>query len=184
MGEGKKYLPEISTKLKKIYSKLNREFPYLDICIWNTSSLNEFMIHQPGQFYILIEVEKDATQSVFFFLKEEKYPVFVEPTEEIIEKYLSAEKENLIIKSLVTEAPVQVISGLETVTIEKMLVDIFCDKTVFSAQQGSEMRTIFLEAMNKYSVSENKMLRYADRRRKKESFRNYLNSTSKLRQQS
>ena len=78
----------------------------------------------------------------------------------------------------------QVISGLKTVTIEKMLVDIFCDETVFSAQQGAEMRTIFLEAINKYSVSENRMLRYADRRRKKESFRNYFNSISKLRQQS
>jgi len=46
------------------------------------------MIHQPGRFYILIEVEKEATQSVFFFLKEEKYPVFVDPTEDIFKKYI------------------------------------------------------------------------------------------------
>lgn len=182
-GQGKKYFPEISKKLKTIYSKLKREFPFLEICIWNTSSLNEFMIHQPGRFFILIEVEKEATQSVFFFLKEEKYPVFVDPTEEIFEKYLSLEKENLIVKSLVTEAPLQKITGLNTVTIEKMLVDIFCDELLFSAQQGYEMRTIFEEAINKYSVSENRMLRYADRRRKKESFRNYLNSIPNLRQQ-
>lgn len=141
------------------------------------------MIHQPGRFYILIEVEKEATQSVFFFLKEEKYPVFVDPTEDIFEKYLSEEKENLIVKSLVTEAPLQKIAGLNTVTIEKMLVDIFCDELIFSAQQGSEMKTIFLEALSKYSVNENRMLRYADRKRKKESFRNYLNSISNLRQQ-
>lgn len=175
-------MPEISTKLKSVHSKLKREFPYLEICIWNTSSLNEFMIHQPGRFYILIEVEKDATQSVFFFLKEGKYPVFVEPTEEIFEKYLSDEKENFIVRSLITEAPLQKVEGLNTVTIEKMLVDVFCDELVFSAQQGAEMRTIFLEALNKYSVNENRMLRYADRRRKKESFWNYLNSISNLRQ--
>jgi len=184
LGKGRKYLPEISAKLKSIYSKLKKEFPFLEICIWNTSSLNEFMVHQPGRFFILIEVEKEATQSVFFFLKTAKYPVLVEPTNEIIEKYLSEDKENIIIKSLVSEAPVQVISGLKTVTIEKMLVDIFCDETVFSAQQGYEKRTIFVEAMNKYSVNENRMLRYADRRRKKESFHDYLNSISKLRQQS
>jgi hypothetical protein len=141
------------------------------------------MIHQPGRFYILIEVEKEATQSVFFFLKEEKYPVFVDPTEDIFEKYLSEEKENLIVKSLVTEAPLQKIAGLNTVTIEKMLVDIFSDELIFSAQQGSEMKTIFLEALSKYSVNENRMLRYADRKGKKESFRNYLNSISNLRQQ-
>lgn len=184
LGEGRKYLPEISTKLKSIHSKLKREFPFLEICIWSTSSFNEFMVHQPGRFFILIEVEKEAMQSVFFFLKAGKYPVLIEPTEEIIEKYLSEEKENFIIKPIVSEAPVQVISGLKTVTIEKMLVDIFCDETVFSAQQGAEMKTIFQEAINKYSVSENRMLRYADRRRKKESFRNYFNSISKLRQHS
>lgn len=141
------------------------------------------MIHQPGRFYILIEVEKEATQSVFFYLKEEKYPVFVDPTEDIFEKYLSDEKENLIVKSLVTEAPLQKIAGLNTVTIEKMLVDIFSDELIFSAQQGSEMKTIFLEALSKYSVNENRMLRYADRKGKKESFRNYLNTISNLRQQ-
>lgn len=141
------------------------------------------MIHQPVRFYILIEVEKEATQSVFFYLKEEKYPVFVDPTEDIFEKYLSEEKENLIVKSLVTEAPLQNIAGLNSVTIEKMLVDIFCDELIFSAQQGSEMKTIFLEALSKYSVNENRMLRYADRKGKKDSFRNYLNSTSNLRQQ-
>jgi hypothetical protein len=141
------------------------------------------MIHQPGRFYILIEVEKEATQSVFFYLKEEKYPVFVDPTEDIFEKYLSEEKENLIVKSLVTEAPLQKIAGLNTVTIEKMLVDIFSDELIFSAQQGSEMKTIFLEALSKYSVNENRMLRYADRKGKKESFRNHLNSISNLRQQ-
>ncbi len=132
------------------------------------------MIQQPGRFYLMVEVEKDAVQSVFFFLKEARYSVFIEPTKEIIEKYIPDEKETLIVKSLVTEAPLQKIEGINMVTIEKMLVDIFCDKIIFSAQQGSEMRTIFKEALNKYTVNENRMLRYADRRRRKERFSDYL----------
>ncbi len=139
------------------------------------------MIHQPGRFYILIEVEKEATQSVFFYLKESKYSVFIEPTKDIIEKYLPDEKETLIVKSLVSEAPVQIIDRINTPTIEKMLVDIFCDNTIFAAQQGSEMRNIFQEAMSKYAVNENRMLRYADRRRKKGCLIEYL--TTNLRQQ-
>lgn len=184
LGTGKIFIPEISNKLKTINSKLKREFPFLEICLWNTSAFNEFMLHQPGRFYILVEVEKDAAQSVFFFLKESKYSVFIEPTKDLIDKYLPDEKETLIVKPLVTEAPLQKIERLNTVTIEKMLVDVFCDDVIFSAQQGSEMRTIFQEAMNKYIVNENRMLRYADRRRKKESFCNYLSSISNLRQQS
>jgi len=181
-GQKKIFIPEISSKMKKIYNKLKQEFPYLKICIWHTSILNEFMLHQPGRFYLIIEVEKDATQSIFFFLKEEKYTVFIEPTNDLLEKYLPNEKEAIIIKPLVTEAPVQNVKGVETISLEKMLVDIFCDDVVFSAQQGKEMRTIFKEALSKYSLNLNRMLRYADRRRKKELLKEYLNSTTNLRQ--
>lgn len=154
------------------------------MCIWNTSSLNEFMIHQPGRFYLLIEVDKDATQSVFYYLKENQFSVFIEPTKDLIEKYMTDDKETLIVKSLVSEAPLQTISRINSPTIEKMLVDIFCDDVIFVAQQGSEMRTIFTEVLGKYTVNENRMLRYADRRGKKDSFREYLGSISYLRQQS
>ena len=66
------------------------------------------MIHQPGRFYILIEVDKEAAQSVFFYLKEHKFSVFIEPTKDLIEKYIPDEKETLIVKSLVSEAPILV----------------------------------------------------------------------------
>jgi hypothetical protein len=141
------------------------------------------MLHQPGRFYLLIEVEKEATQSIFYFLKDAKYSVFIDPTSDLLEKYLPSEKESLIVKSLVSEAPIQNIKGINTATLEKMLVDIFCDDVLFSAQQGGEMRSLFKEALNKYSVNENRMLRYADRRRKKESLTKYLNSITNLRQQ-
>lgn len=178
LGKGRSYLPEISPKLKSIYTKLKKEFPYLRICIWNTSALNEFMLHQSGNFYILIEVEKEAVQSIFYFLKEANYSVFIEPTNDILDKYLPAHKDSLIITSLITEAPIQTINGMNTVSLEKMLVDIFCDEIIFSAQQGTEMRTIFKEAFAKYTVNENRMLRYSDRRGKKEAFKEYMNSIS------
>ena len=53
---------------------------------------------------------------------------------------------------------------------------------IFAAQQDSEMINIFKSAFEKYTVNENRMLRYADRRRKKESLNNFLNSVSKFRQ--
>ncbi len=134
------------------------------------------MQHQPGNFQIIVEVEKEVTQSVFYFLKELKYLVFIEPTEEILEKYLPRDKEAIIIKSLVSESPLQEIGNVRTVTIEKLLVDIFSDTIVFSVQQGTELQTIFQDAFNKYTVNQSKMLRYASRRRKKEIFRKYLST--------
>lgn len=183
LGERRNFIPEISLKIKSIHKELEKQFPYMQSCIWNTSILNELMIHQPGRFYTLVEVNREATGSVFYFLKDKMKNVFLEPSSDILSLYASSEKEVIIIKSLVSEAPLQKIKGLPTITIEKLLVDIFCDETIFAAQQGGEMQTIFRNAIEKYSINENKMIRYADRRGKKEAFIIYLNKISKFRQQ-
>jgi hypothetical protein len=177
------FVPEVKKRMKNFNSILKRQFPFLTFCFWDTSLLNEFMNHQPGKFYLLIEAEKGSIESVFYYLKEKKYSVFLEPTEEIIDKYFPEDKEPIIIKSLISEAPIQNVNGVNTVTIEKVLVDIFCDKIIFSAQQGSEMVNIFKSVFDKYTVNENRMLRYAERRRKKENLSVFLNSVSKYRQQ-
>jgi len=182
LGKGDAYIPELSSKLNSIYKKIKSDFPFLTVCLWSTSVLNEFMLHQPGRFYQLIEVDKDAMESIFYYLKDRYYSVYMEPSQELIRRYMIDEKEPWIVKSLVSEAPIQRVNGIQTVTIEKLLVDIFCDPIIFSAQQGSEMNQIFNEAFDKYTISESKMLRYASRRRKKKELDNYLNETSKYRQ--
>jgi len=136
------------------------------------------MRHQPGRFYFLIEVEKDSIQSVFYYLKELNYAAFSDPTSDILDKYLPNNKDILIVKSLVTEAPTQNIKGIDTISLEKLLVDIYCDDVIFAPQQGAEMRTIFETALTKYAVNQSRMLRYASRKGKKESFTKYLNSIS------
>ncbi len=141
------------------------------------------MLHQPGKFYLIVDVEKEAMESVFFFMKENKYSVFIDPTKELLNRYIPDEKETWIVKSLVTEAPVQNISGIQTTTIEKLLVDLFCDAVIFDAQQGSEKERIFKEAFKKYAVNENRMLRYADRRRKKKAISDYIDTLANIRQQ-
>jgi hypothetical protein len=93
------------------------------------------------------------------------------------------EKEAIIIKPLISEAPTQNIKEVETATIEKILVDIFCDDVIFYAQQGAEKRTIFKEAFTKYTINQSKMLRYADRRRKKEELNQFIQTISNLWQQ-
>ena len=180
LGEGKNYVPEISTATKSIFKKLKAEFPYTNLCVWNTSLLNEFMLHQPNQFFTLVETDKETTNAVFYFLREIKKSVFIEPTKDILEKYVVNEREVIIVKPLVTEAPTQNINGVETTSIEKILVDVFCDDVIFSAHQGSETRTIFKNAFDKYTINQNKMLRYADRRNKKEELNQFVKTISNL----
>lgn len=180
---GREYSPKTTRKLKSIYNKLSRSYPFLDVCVWTTAYINEFMTHQPGKFFLLVEVEKGAVESVFRFMRDNGYRAYLEPTRELIDRYISEENENWIVRSLVTEAPTQTLDDVTTVTLEKMLVDIFSDRVTFAAQQGSEMRNIFINAYEKYSLSETKMLRYADRRRRKPELETYLNEVSIYRQQ-
>lgn len=174
LGEGRTFVPELSDKVKKLYRELNHEFPYIQTCIWKTSVLNEFMIHQPARQYILVEVDKDALESVFHFLSEKNESIFLDPTQKVLSLYASKESSPVVVKPLITEAPVQLVQGVLTATIEKILVDVFCDDVLFAAQQGSEMSVIFRNALENYIINENKVLRYADRRNRKEEFMNYL----------
>ena len=183
LGKKKDFIPNIPLKLKTLNNKLKKEYPFLNYCLWTSALFNEFMLHQPGKFFLIVEVEKDTTESVFYFMRENKYSVFLEPTKELLNRYVTDEKETWIVKSLVSEAPVQNISGIQSTTIEKLLVDLFCDTVILDAQQGSERDRVFKEVLKKYTVNENKMLRYADRRRKKKEFNQYLNKISKFRQQ-
>lgn len=188
LGEGRKYIPDISPETKSIFKKLKAEFPYSRFCVWNTSFINEFMQHQPGRFFLLVETDKETTDPAFYFLRDSKRgrvkkSVFIEPTKDILEKYLGNEKEAVVIKPLITEAPTQKISEVETATIEKILVDIFCDDVIFSAQQGAEMRTIFKEVFARYTLNQSKMLRYAGRRRKKEELNQFVKTISNIWQQ-
>jgi len=182
-GKTTNYVPEISPKLKSVYNKIIKDFPFSRICVWHTSIFNEFMQHQMGKYYYLVEVEKDAAEAIFYSLKERNLSVFLNPNQEILDKYIPENKDIYIVKALVSEAPTQKIGKIYTVSIEKMLVDIFCDETLFAAQQGAEMRTIFNEALGKYTVNQTKMLRYADRRKRKNDFNNYLKTISNYWQQ-
>lgn len=139
------------------------------------------MNHQPQQSYYLVEVEKESADAVFYFLKENKLSVFINPTQEIIEKYLPFEKNIFIVKYLISEAPTMTVESVITATIEKILVDIFCDELLFSSYQGAEMQVIFTEAMNKYTLNQSKMRRYASRRNQKEAFDRFIETITKLR---
>ncbi len=162
------FKPEISRSLKLLFGTVKNQFPYLNVCVWNTKLINEFMLHQPGRFYTILEVDKDAMESVFYELKDQGRDVFLNPSEEVLSKYVISKKEPIVIASLITEAPLEKIDGVKTASLEKILVDICSNTTLFSAQQGAELTRIYETAFEKYTVSETKLLRYARRRNKKE----------------
>jgi DNA-binding PadR family transcriptional regulator len=160
--------PEINQNLKKIYNKIHKEFPFIEICVWNTKWLNDLMRHQPFKNFTIIEVDKEAEEQVFNAISEWTKNVYFNPNEEILERYISSNTEEVtIIKNLVTESPTGKNNKIVIPTLEKLLVDIIIDKELFAAQQG-ELDFIYKSAFDKYDVNKAKMKRYAIRRNKEQ----------------
>lgn len=157
------FQPNISNRLKKIFNKVKREFPYIDFCIWDTVWLNDFMRHQPFKHYVVMEVEKDASESVFTFLTESIKNVFFNPDEEIFDRYIHNQDGVIIVKNMVSESPLVEKDKISIPALEKLLVDMLIDTSLFSAQQN-EKEFIMRSVMDKYTLNELKMRRYAVRR--------------------
>lgn len=181
-NEKKDYIPEINRSLKYLSGKILSQFPFIEVCIWSTKWLNEFMLHQPFRFYTVVEVEKEVMESVFYSLKENGKEVFLDPSEEIVNNYVVNATEPIIITRLTTEAPTQKVNKVVTQTIEKLLVDIYCDPVIFAAQQGAELRRIYQAVFDKYNVNNAKMLRYASRRNKRDEIEKFIKNEVKKRQ--
>ena len=79
----------------------------------------------------------------------------------------------IFVKNLVSEVPLQEVSGVPMPTLEKLLVDILRD-TDFFYLQGSESDRIIENAFNLYTINRNSLFRYADRRKVKEELSSIL----------
>jgi DNA-binding PadR family transcriptional regulator len=171
--------PEINQNLKKLYNKIHKELPYIEICVWNTKWLSDLMRHQPFKNFTIIEVDKDASEQVFNTVNEFIKNVYINPDKEIFERYISSNTEEvIIIKNLVTESPTVKSNKIEIPALEKLLVDIIIDKELFAAQQG-ELDFIYKSAFNKYAVNTAKMKRYAIRRNKENELERMINTNFK-----
>ena len=175
------FKPSVDEGEKKIYTLIEKEFKGLKQDVWSTRVINEFMLHQPARFLTLLEVEKDALEPVFYFLKDNNIKnVFLQPEEKEIGRYISDLDNAIILQPLVSKAPLQKVGKVSTVTIEKLLVDIFSDRKLFTAYQGSELIYIFNNAYHRYSIDFTKLFSYARRRRKETDLIDFLSNKTDI----
>lgn len=181
--EKKSFQPILPPKLKSLAIKVTKEFPTANNCFWSTKWLNEWTIHQPGRFLTVVEVEASATESVFYFLKDANYRnVFLNPNEDIIDKYIFEQIETIIVKTLVTKAPIQQKKQFSVPTLEKILVDLFIDKKLYAPFQGGELINIFNTVYKSHGINITKVLGYAKRRGKNEALLEFITKNTFLKE--
>lgn len=176
-----KYKPDIDPKLLKLSNLITKNYEKVKICIWNTIWLNEFSRHQFSNNINIVEADKDILESLFYFIKDNGYKnTFLKPDESVIELYISDQNEPIILKSLITRAPITKIaknkSKISVPTLEKILVDIYCDEKMFYFIQGGEMSIVFENMIKKYTLNYSKLFGYAKRRGKEIELKNFLST--------
>jgi len=175
------FIPEIGDVEKKIFTKVAKQFPELRQCIWSTKAINEFMLHIPGRYITVLQVDEDALEPVYEFLKEQKYSnVYIQPEEKEIDRYIYESDTAIILQSLITKSPTQKIKTITSITIEKMIVDLYCEKKLYSAFQGGELVHIINNAYNRYSIDFTKLFGYAKRRRKESGLEEFLSTKTDI----
>lgn len=175
------FKPGIGEAEEKIFSLIEKGFKVLKKAVFSTRIINEFMLHQPVRFFTLVEVEKDALESVFYYLKDNGIRnVYLQPEEKELQRYVSELDKAIIIQSLVSKAPLQKVKKISTTTLEKLLVDLYCDKKLYYAYQGNELVFIFNNAYRRYSIDFTKLFSYAQRRNRGTDLMEFLSDNTDI----
>ncbi|MCD8183954.1 MAG: hypothetical protein LUE99_13685 [Bacteroides sp.] len=171
-GKARTFSLELSSKTIKAGKFVGKEFPYINYCVWELAAINSFSQHLINYNVTFLEVEREVIDSVYRALKDVKYKVVrIKDITEDLSEYAGY----VCVRALVTEAPVLKEKNGQVASLEKILVDLYCDKE-FSPFQGNEIYHIYKNAFNDYTVNESTMLRYASRKEKKAEIEEVINS--------
>ncbi|MDD2983189.1 MAG: hypothetical protein PHQ74_07365 [Crocinitomicaceae bacterium] len=176
-----KYKPVISNDILNLAKAISDQFEDVKHCIWNTNWLNEFSQHQSAKKIIIIEIEKDFVESLYYELKDNfKFDFFLNPDEKEIDFYISESPNPVIIKKLITRSPISKRKEKEiichTPMLEKILVDLFTEKKLFYFYQGAELIHIYENILKNYTLNYTKFLSYAKRRDREKDVKQFMSN--------
>lgn len=174
-----KYKPVLSTDLLKLAKFISQRFEEVKHCVWETDWLNEFSRHQTTKRLILIEIEKDFVESLYYELKDVfRLDIYLNPDEKDIDYYISESNKPIIIKKLITRSPITKRTENKikfyTPLLEKILVDLFSEEKLFYFYQGTELLNIYENAIKYYTINYTKLFSYAKRRDKEQDLKQFM----------
>ena len=173
------FKPDISPNIFKVVKQLVERFSEVKYCVWDTSWLNEFTQHQTSRSILIIEIEKGFEASLFYELKDSlKNEIYLNPDENAIDFYIAESNQPIIVKKLLTRAPLTKITEkkitFHTPTLEKILVDLFAEEKLYYYVQGSELMHIYENALTNYTINFTKLLSYAKRREREQDIKQFI----------
>lgn len=162
------FMVKANAKARSLYRSVSSQYPYADFCIYSANVITPLLHDMMPNNTLYVETNRDTIQSIFdMLLSKYKGRIFLAPTKEIATTYIDFSKKNIIVKPLITEAPLALDGKVPVPTLEKLLVDTRVDAD-FYYLHGYENLEMLRTAINHYDVNRNRLLRYADRRNVKD----------------
>lgn len=172
------YEPIYSSAAESLAEQIRTRYADMDFRISELAQLNEFVNHLFGRNTIYLAVEKDLIDFVFDDLKEE-YPgmVLKRPT---AEEYFDYGRDGcIVLQRLLKETPMGK-TQVWHISLEQVLVDIYCDKLLQQTIARLELAGIYETAFERYAVEEKKMLRYARRRNCEKEIQGFITDSTNI----
>lgn len=153
---------------------INEKFPFLDFSIWSTRQIFNYFHHLPAIHLIMIYTDSDALRSIFDFLIDKGYTVYNNPIKEILDRHWIPEQDTVILRPQISQAPVSGTKIFQFATIEKILVDLYLEKSRLMYMDGAEFERVLNNILFKNRVNISTLLRYAGRREVRKNFEKLL----------
>ncbi len=171
-GVLKEFFPKNESERKKeVKDFVKEKYSNLDIIVYESTVLNEWINHQVSRNVIFVEVEKFFMEDVFTSLREHFNNDFLlNPS--IDDYYLYAKDDMIIVSNLITRAPIH--KDSREIRIEKLIVDIFSNDLISEFFSHSEYDTVINSVFNMYKVNIKKAFSYAKRRNLSEKLEKYV----------
>ena len=149
---------------KKVFDVLTKKLhKSAKFIVYESSVLNLFLNHLIANSTVIVEVEKDLLEQVYWLLKDDGFKnVLLKPDENENYIYNPFNGEGIIVKSLVSKSPIN--KKEHKTSIEKLVVDIVIDKTINMFFEEAEKKDIVSNIFEKYGIKFDSVRNYAKRR--------------------
>lgn len=154
---------EISLKSKRVYNK-TKSFVSTDLVVWDTEVLDLIIERENEKRATFLLVQKDELNELFEQMQSMSKPVYLEPNQEIIQRYILPQNDVILLYPLISETPTDHIGDYVLPTLEGILVNAWLLSENYLKPLDYSISEIFECAFRKYNVNKNKLLRYASRR--------------------
>ena len=156
--------------LDKLVNHFDKTAEYI---IYESTLLNRFLNHLIARSTVIVEAEKDLVESIFWFLKEKDFKnVLLNPSENENFIYNPYDGSGVIVKTMVSKSPID--NKRHKTTIEKLVVDIVCDKRLNMFYEGAEIPHMVEDILTDYVVKIDSVRNYAKRRNCFDKFMKYV----------